>query len=210
MNQPSDTPPPTAPTTPSGRLEKRLRALLATARQQTVNEVTTLKARFLEDVRDDSPELLVLRGHLHIETELIRLILQELPNPDAINLASDLNFVQRLKLAVALELLNPAEANAFSRLNTLRNSLTTVSFDISRQDELNLYSYLDKGLQASLERYMAEPFPNFLKQILLRLWLKVLTKRILRGKIHETDEIGLEQKVDVLKMLTMKIGRAHV
>lgn len=186
----------------SERLEKHLRALLNDARKETVAEVKTLRNRFLRDVRDDSPELLLLRGHLYIETEIIRLITQELPNSDAINLATDLNFLQRLKLAVALGLLNPSEANTFSRLNTMRNSLTHVPFEISRQDELNLYGYLDKSLQDVLERHMTEPFPNFLKQILLRLWLKVLTKRTLRGKVQASDAITLEQKADILKMLT--------
>ena len=186
----------------SGRLEKHLRALLSDARKETVEEVKTLRSRFLRDVRDDSPETLLLRGHLYIETEIIRLIAQELPNRDAINLATDLNFLQRLKLAVALELLNPSEANTFSRLNTLRNGLTHAPFEISRQDELNLYGYLDKSLQDVLERHMTEPFPNFLKQILLRLWMKVLTKRTLRGKVQQSSDITLEQKADILKMLT--------
>ncbi len=186
----------------SGRLEKHLRALLSDARKETVEEVKTLRSRFLRDVRDDSPETLLLRGHLYIETEIIRLIAQELPNRDAINLAVDLNFLQRLKLAVALELLNPSEANTFSRLNTMRNGLTNAPFEISRQDELNLYGYLDKSLQDVLERYMTEPFPNFLKQILLRLWMKVLTKRTLRGKVQQSSDITLEQKADILKMLT--------
>jgi hypothetical protein len=71
--------------------------------------------QFLAHISIDAPLEIVLRGHLWVESSLIRLIEEVLPHPEAIDLAR-FSFPQKMGLGVALGLVRSEYASAYLKL----------------------------------------------------------------------------------------------
>jgi hypothetical protein len=87
----------------------------------------------------EDPLGMVIRGHLFVESQLIQLLENALPDPGAIDLTR-LNFPTKLDLAVALKLLSEAQKRGYLALNRLRNHLAhNMDVELSESDERRLY-----------------------------------------------------------------------
>jgi hypothetical protein len=85
-----------------------------------------------------------MRGHLYVESRLIQLIEDALPDPGAIDL-SRLSFRIKLDLAVALKLISETNKLGYIQLNALRNQMAhNVDAEPTKIDEKRLYQALNE------------------------------------------------------------------
>ena len=75
-----------------------------------------------ESLRVEDHLGVIIRGHLYVESKIIELIENALPDPGAIDLTR-LNFPTKLELASALRVFDESNKRPYSALNSLRNRL---------------------------------------------------------------------------------------
>jgi hypothetical protein len=98
--------------------------------------------RILKNLLNEDPLGAVIRGHLYVESKLIQLIEEALPDPGAIDLAR-LQFPIKLDLAVALELLSDSDKRAYAALNAVRNTMAhNADAGLLAADESRIYRAL--------------------------------------------------------------------
>jgi hypothetical protein len=98
--------------------------------------------RFLGHLNADDPLQIIVRGHLYVDAELMKLIYEALPEPEAIDLTR-LAFPARVDLAVAMGLFWSDEKPAYLFLNKLRNKLShNLDAEVSRSEELEFFNTL--------------------------------------------------------------------
>src|ERR1700676_1817672 len=90
----------------------------------------------------EDPLGVVIRGHLFVESQLIQLLEEALPDPGAIDL-SRLNFPTKVDLAVALKLFSELRKRGYLALNKLRNHLAhNIDVELRESDERRLLQAL--------------------------------------------------------------------
>jgi hypothetical protein len=134
----------------------------------------------------EDPLGVVIRGHLYVESRLIQLIEQALPEPGAIDLTR-LNFSTKMDLAVALGLLSEGDKRPYAALNALRNRVAhNAEIEIDEADERQLQKALtaqQRDAQKNHEgRFSGKPFP-ILRASVLALVTHSLGK-LLRERIN--------------------------
>jgi hypothetical protein len=128
--------------------------------------------RFFQHVLVDDPLSLVIRGHIYIESALIKLMEQGVPRPEAIDFAR-LNFPTKINLAVALGLLSEEEKPGYLALNKLRNKLAhDVEIEVGSDDEDALLRALNEAELGDALKY-ADKLPTRLTGIVFYLLLRL-------------------------------------
>lgn len=103
-------------------------------------DVPTLMAH----LNTEDPLALVIRGHLYVESALIKQIESVLVNKQEFDSAR-LQFLTKVRLAVALGKVDRADVGAFAALNRLRSQFAhNVDTKLTDQDELDLYNTLSQ------------------------------------------------------------------
>lgn len=133
--------------------------------------------RFLAHISIDAPLEIVLRGHLWVESSLIRLIEEVVPHPEAIDLAR-FSFPQKMGLGVALGLVRSEYASAYLKLNALRNRVAHDLFSaITKEEQDELLQALGPPLRqvsgVDDEEHKDEAFPDPLRAAIATLFLEL-------------------------------------
>jgi hypothetical protein len=122
--------------------------------------------RFGDDIGRGTAFEVVLRGHLWVESELVRSLTQALPFPEVANL-DRLSFPHKVALVAAHGLMREDEQPGFLRLNALRNQLAhTLEADVDESHEQALVNALGPRHRHDMEalrRYNPQRFPNDLR-----------------------------------------------
>lgn len=78
--------------------------------------------QLIRDLNSEDELGLLLRGHLYIENELVKIIEAHLPHPKKFDIAA-INFPKKIYLAAAMGILSEAEIEPYLFFNKLRNKL---------------------------------------------------------------------------------------
>jgi hypothetical protein len=161
--------------------------------------------RIKEHLRRDieSEDLLgaVLRSHLWVENELIRIIRESLPVPDSIDL-DRLSFPSKIELACALGMIPIEDMPAYRNLNALRNRLAhRFNSEVTEEDERSLLANLSPRSKEIAHSSVIGPerdFPTMLQASLatMIIGLRVSHEKLLREK-EETRRLH-EEVVELL------------
>lgn len=117
-------------------------------------------AQFFKDVGDGSVFESVLRGHLWVESELLRSLDAALPFPDRIDL-DRLGFNAKVDLAAALGLMREDEAPGYRKLNAIRNRMAhRLDHALTEIDEMDLLNALGERHRGHVEAVLAENMPG--------------------------------------------------
>jgi hypothetical protein len=101
----------------------------------------------------EDPIGVVIRGHLFVESKLIRFIETKLPEPNAVDLARP-NFFFKLDLAVALQVISKEEKRGFLALNNLRNRMAhKADLKLISADEEKIYNALSARQRATADQH---------------------------------------------------------
>lgn len=107
--------------------------------------------QIMKTLKWGDPLSVLVKGHLFVESKLIELIEEELPNQGAIDL-SRITFPTKLGLAVALELLPESERRGYAAFNALRNQVAhNYEKQLAASDENTLLKSLSKKLRMRTE-----------------------------------------------------------
>jgi len=105
----------------------------------------------IEVFNQDDPLHVIIRGHLRVESLLIRLIEEDLKVPEALDVTS-LNFPTKVDLAIALKLIPPHWDRILRRLNQIRNRFAhKIESDVTQQDIDVIWEALDEHGRAVLK-----------------------------------------------------------
>jgi hypothetical protein len=158
--------------------------------------------QFLAHISMDAPLEIILRGHLWVESSLIRLIEEVLPHPEAIDLAR-FTFPQKLGLGVALGLVRPDYAPAYLKLNGLRNRVAHDLFSaITQMDQVELLHALGPALRhmsgVDAEEHREELFPDPLRAAIATLLLELdgVRESVIK---HREEMAALHKRVQELR-----------
>lgn len=163
--------------------------------------------QFLMHISVDAPLEIVLRGHLWVESSLIRVLEEVLPHPEAIDLAR-FSFPQKLSLAVALGLVQPEYASAYLKLNALRNRVAHDLFSaITEGEQYELLQALGPTLRhmsgVDNEEHKNDPFPDPLRAAIATLLLELDAVR--DSVIRQREEMAaLHKRVQALRLQSEK------
>jgi hypothetical protein len=158
--------------------------------------------QFLTHISGDAPLEIIIRGHLWVESSLIRLIEEVLPHPEAVDLAR-FSFPQKLSLGVALGLVRAEYAPAYLKLNSLRNRVAHDLFSaITQVEQEELLLALGPTLRYSsgvdAEEHRDEPFPDPLRAAIATLLLELEGVRESEIK-HREEMAALHMRVQELR-----------
>jgi hypothetical protein len=107
-------------------------------------------------LKNEDPLGVVIRGHLYVESQLIQLLEEALPDPGAIDLTR-LNFPTKLDLAVALKVIKETEKRGYAGLNSLRNHLAhNIDVELRESDEKRLYQALSESQKEAASKLSKE------------------------------------------------------
>jgi hypothetical protein len=158
--------------------------------------------QFLTHINVDAPLEIVLRGHLWVESSLIRLIEEVLPRSEAIDLAR-FSFPQKLSLGVALGLVRAEYTSAYLKLNTLRNRVAHDLFSaITKAEQDELLQALGPTLRhvsgVDAEQHENDPFPDPLRAAIATLFIELEAVR--DSAIKQREEMAaLHNRVQALR-----------
>jgi hypothetical protein len=147
-----------------------------------VMQVEMLKVPFdvptlMAHLNTEDPLALVIRGHLYVESALIKKIEDVLVNKQEFDSAR-LQFGAKVKLAVALGKVDRTDVGAFTALNRLRSQFAhDVDTKLTGQDELDLYNTLSPRQRVHVDplRKQGMPFLSRLRLDVLGIILALLT-----------------------------------
>lgn len=150
------------------------------------------------DLSAEDPRWILLRGHLWVEHELVRLTREVLHRPDALNYVQ-WNFLQLMELGVGLGVVPEELEPACRKVNSLRNRAAhDVGFEFRPEHERDLVNTLGKA-----ERYFAmvdesAKFPENLRRV---LGLLIVGMQHQREGVHRRKESTreLNQRLQQLK-----------
>ncbi|MDQ0884839.1 hypothetical protein [Peribacillus sp. V2I11] len=101
-------------------------------------------ADFLADLEHENELQAILRGHLYIENELVKLLKGVLVEPTYV-LSNNFGFMNKLSLAVGLGLITKDAFDVYRRFNTIRNNYAhKLSYKVTEAD-LNSIKQLIRG-----------------------------------------------------------------
>lgn len=134
----------------------------------------------------DDPLQIIIRGHLYVEYNLIRLIEESIPHPQAINLTR-FSFPLKIDLAIALGLLSPEEQPAYIALNRFRNKLAhNLEMEITKDDESDFFNTLNSTQRHVVSTHKLKPndFPWIFRKCItvLLLTLEVSRENLVKNK----------------------------
>ena len=99
--------------------------------------------KFLDIINSKNYLDVVLRGHLFIESEIVKMIQGKLTNPSAFNL-DKISFPLKLHLGVALGVFEEKELPAYKIINRLRNETAhNLNFEVTDKNIEELISKLN-------------------------------------------------------------------
>jgi hypothetical protein len=158
--------------------------------------------QFMAHINAESPLEIIIRGHLWIESSLIRLIEEVLPQPKALDLAR-YSFPQKTGLVVGLGLLRQEFAPAYLKLNVLRNRVAHDLFSaISEREQEDLIQALGPKLRfmsgIDEEKHKDEPFPEPLRAAIMTLLVELEGVRDSVIK-HREEMAALHKRVEELR-----------
>ncbi len=78
--------------------------------------------QLIRDLNSEDELGLLLRGHLYIENELVKIIEAHMPHPEKFDIAA-INFPKKIYLAAAMGILSEEEVEPYIFFNKLRNKL---------------------------------------------------------------------------------------
>jgi hypothetical protein len=158
--------------------------------------------QFLAHISIDAPLEIVLRGHLWVESSLIRLIEEVVPRPEAIDLAR-FSFPQKMSLGVALGLVRSEYASAYLKLNALRNRVAHDLFSaITKEEQDELLQALGPPLRqvsgVDDDERKDEAFPDPLRAAIATLFLEL--EGVRDSVIKQREEMAaLHKRVQELR-----------
>ncbi len=158
--------------------------------------------QFMAHINAQSPLEIIIRGHLWIESSLIRLIEEVLPYPKALDLARQ-SFPQKVSLAVGLGLLQEEYVTAYLKLNSLRNRVAHDLFSaITEEEQEELLHALGPKLRfmsgVDREERRDEPFPEPLRAAIMTLLVEL--EGVRETVIKRREEMAaLHKRVEELR-----------
>jgi hypothetical protein len=109
------------------------------------------EAKFLADLQGEDELGTVIRGHIHIEAQILRLLEVLVPYPEHLE-KMKLNYAQKVQLAVAMGL-KPEHAGSLNTLGSIRNRIAhKLERNLTKSDADNLYKSLDADAKILVQR----------------------------------------------------------
>lgn len=135
------------------------------------------RAQFVDHLETGTPLEILLRGHLWIESALIRLLNDAVCEPSQLASAR-LTFAQRLRIVLALGLVPSPEGEALNFVNRMRNQAAhRLDATIGPSEEAALVAALGPVTRfaAGVDRpeHQNEPFPHRLRHSLAALFVGI-------------------------------------
>ncbi len=110
---------------------------------EEVKELKMDHEKFFDTINSNNLLTVLLKAHLFIESNLVRLIKKELVNEEAIDF-SRVNFPLKLQLCVALGIYEEKDLPAYLKLNKLRNDVAhKLHFEVEEKDIKSFLSTLN-------------------------------------------------------------------
>jgi hypothetical protein len=158
--------------------------------------------QFMAHINAESPLEIIIRGHLWVESSLIRLIEEVVPYPKALDLAR-YSLPQKIRLAVGLGLLRQEYAPAYLKLNALRNRVAHDLFSaIGETEQDDMIGALGPTLRfmsgVDAEAHKDEPFPEPLRAAIMTLLVELDGVRDIVIKRRE-EMAALHKRVEELR-----------
>lgn len=117
-------------------------------------------SRFFNDIGEASLLEVVLRGHLWVESELLRSLEAALPFPNRIDL-DRMAFGTKVDLLAAQGLMRQDERPGFRRLNAMRNRMAHhLGQDLAEADQSDLLNALGTRHREHIRAVLAEGLPG--------------------------------------------------
>jgi hypothetical protein len=154
--------------------------------------------KYLEDINTDDVLGAVLRGHLYVEFELIRLIEAFFVEPSAIDLTR-VSFPVKVDLAMAMGILPEEERPALMFLNRLRNKLAhNLEATVTEEEERALLNALTPEMRSGVKNRLDfdEGEEPGLRHVMAVLYYSL---EILRQKVNEDKVFVREVHAEVMK-----------
>lgn len=120
--------------------------------------------QFVKEANDKNTLYAILRGHLYIERELVKLLNLKLENPQHI-LNHNFGFVNKIRLAVALGLLDIESMEAYIAFNTVRNKYAhQLDYKLNEKDLKTIIKQFSIPLEQDYIKGVLNPSTSFLKE----------------------------------------------
>lgn len=162
-------------------------------------EFIELNKKFMKDTKSKEILIIILKGHLYIENEIIGMLTETIIDEKIINQST---FRQKLELAHSMGIIKN-EYGVFGKVNTIRNKYAhNIDYEFTEKDYEDLISTMPKVHKDEFLKDLEEcknifydksiPEFNFKIQLLLNnIWFLASTCR-LKGK--EAIELRLKEK----------------
>lgn len=105
----------------------------------------TIDEKFFEEIEYRNDNLyLILRGHLYLEAELLKLLETNIPNHKILEL-SKMTFYNKVILVTALNIIDEKSMEALLELNTIRNKYAhNLNYKIKKEEIRKLKGIISK------------------------------------------------------------------
>ncbi|KRF46414.1 hypothetical protein ASG98_17755 [Bacillus sp. Soil531] len=118
---------------------------------------------FVQEANNNNILYAILRGHLHIEREIVKLLNLKLENPKQI-LSHNFGFVNKIRLAVALGLIDVESMEAYIAFNTVRNKYAhQLDYELNEKDLKEIRKKFCSSLESEYTKGVLTPSTSFLK-----------------------------------------------
>ncbi len=157
--------------------------------------------QFYEDVGNGTVFEVVLRGHLWVESELLRSLEAALPFPALAEL-DRIAFGHKVALVAAHGLMKPDERSGFQRLNLMRNRLAhRLDGEFTERDESDLLNALGARHRANVDLVVTSgtpsTFPNRLRIAVTAMCVQLQIDRDTHQQAHERLRRSAQRLVDL-------------
>jgi len=119
---------------------------------------------FVQEANSENTLYAILRGHLYIEREIVKLLNLKLENPKQI-LNNNFGFANKIRLAAALGFIEADSMEAYIAFNTVRNKYAhQLNYELNEKDLKKIRRQFCSSLESEYVRGVLTPSTSFLKK----------------------------------------------
>ncbi|QTL51297.1 hypothetical protein [Priestia aryabhattai] len=119
---------------------------------------------FVQEANSENTLYAILRGHLYIEREIVKLLNLKLENPKQI-LNNNFGFANKIRLAAALGFIETDSMEAYIAFNTVRNKYAhQLNYELNEKDLKKIRRQFCSSLESEYVRGVLTPSTSFLKK----------------------------------------------
>jgi hypothetical protein len=151
---------------------------------------------FLASINNENEMYKVIRGHLFIESKMIKLLGYILPFPEAINL-DRMNFSTKIDICTATGILRKDEMDCYKKFNLLRNSIAhNLEKELNEQEVSNIVSRFPSHLELLYNTMYKDPNFSRLSIMIATLFVNLGARNNLSKTINPEKFVSVVQNMN--------------